>query len=293
MARKSTKRGPEKGRTPDQEDDSMRDIMQVLMGAYQAAEEKQGAVGLRDVETSIDDILWNAVVAGHPNRFDGMPETSAFARQVAQKLERGGFLPADARRHAPAMLAGCLRHLWDSQNLMYLAPEMAAGQAGTLRVLVEDIRVNWAPPDKAPWYALVEAVPRLVDDLLKFIDSLKWEEIYKHLDRRMDALASELKAILDKVQGAHPAALGACAAYVAGVVIMKNTFSPLDGSVPESIGERLTKVYNALDANNEGRLFGYLAKGFESVRNQQPDELARWQMEPAAGAKPQAPRKRR
>ncbi len=214
----------------------MRYIMQALMGAYQAAEAKTGAVAVRDVETGIDDILWNAVVAGYPNRFQDMPEASAFARQIAQKLERGGFLPAASMRHAPAMLAGFLRHLWDSQNLMYLAPEMAEGQAGALRVLIDDIRANWAPPDKSPWYARVEPVPRLVDDLLKFIDGLKWEEIYKHLDRRMDALASELKAILDKVQGAHPAALGACAAYVSGVVIMKNTFSPLDGSVPESIG---------------------------------------------------------
>jgi hypothetical protein len=293
MARKPARKEQERKdkRTPDKEDDSMRDILQALMGAYQAAEERHGAVALRDVETGIADILWNAVVAGHPNRFEDMPETSAFAGQLAQKLQRGGFLPAAAMPHAPAMLAGFLRHLWDSQNLMYLAPELAEGQAGALRVLVDDIRANWAPPDKAPWYALVRPVPRLVDDLLKFIDSLKWEEIYKHLDRRMDALASELKAILDKVQGAHPAALGACAAYVSGVVIVKNTFSPLDGSVPESIGERLTKVYNALDADNEGRFFGYLAKGFESVRNRQPDELARWRMEPETGAQP--PRKRR
>jgi hypothetical protein len=271
----------------------MRDIMGALMGAYQAAEEKYGGVVVRDVENGIDDIVWNAVVAGHPNRFQDMPETAAFARQVAQKLERGGFLPSAAMPYAPSMLAGFLRHLWDSQNLMYLAPEMAEGQAGAVRVLVDDIRVNWAPPDKTPWYAQVGPVPRLVDDLLKFIDGLKWEEVYKHLDRRMDALASELKAILDKVQSAHPAALGACTAYVGGVVIMKNTFSPWDGSVPESIGERLTKVYHALDANNEARLFGYLAKGFESVRNAQPDELARWRMEPGAGAQSKEPRKRR
>jgi len=293
MPRKTRKEQEESGHHAPDQDDSLRDIMQALMGAAQAAEEKYGAVAVRDVEKGIDDTLWNAVVAGHPTRFQDMPETSAFARQVAQKLERGGFVPAAAMPYAPAMLAGFLRHLWDSQNLMYLAPEMAQGQAGAMRVLVDDIQANWAPPGKAPWFAQVESVPRLVDDLLKFIDGLKWEEIYKHLDRRMDALATELNGILDKVKAAHPAALGPCTAYVSGVVIMKNTFSPLDGSVPESIGERLTKVYHALDANNEGRFFGYLAKGFERVRNAQPDELDRWRMEPDAAARSKAPRKRR
>jgi hypothetical protein len=289
MARKSTKanknRGGNESRPADPQDDSLRDIVNALRGAYQAVEEKYGAATVRHVEGGIDDILSNAVVMGYPNRFEDMREAAAFTQLIAEKLARSGFLPAAAMPHAPVMLAGLLRHLWDSQNLMYLAPEMAEGQAGTVRVLVDDIVANWAPPDGKPWYALVEPAPRLVDDVLTFIDKLKWEEIYKHLDVRMDGLAKDLKAMLDKVRASHPTALGACAAYVSGTVIVKNTFSPLDGSVPESIGERLTKVYHALDADNEARFWEYLVKGFERVRNRQPDELDRWRMEPA-GAPP-------
>jgi hypothetical protein len=290
-----------------QDDGSMRQLMEAVMGAQQGAEEAFGAAAVRDVVNSIDDILLNAVVTGHPNRFSDMPEAVAYARQVAQKLERGGFLTATARSTAPSMLAALLRYLWDTQNLNYLAPEMAEGQAGAARALVDDIQTNWSPPDGQPWYPLSEPAARLVDEVLAFIAGLGWEDVYKHLDPRMNALADQLKGILEQVRAQHPAALGACAAYVCGTVMLKNRFSPLDGSVPESIGERMTKVYHALDRDNESRYFAYLTKGFEAVRNRPLDELARWRLEadeprpvppPAklveiAQAKPRRARKRR
>jgi len=264
-----------------QDDGSMHEIMEAIMGAQLEAEEIYGAAAIRDVEAGIEDILWNAVVAGHPNRFEDIPESVAYSLQVARKLERRGFLPACAMPYAPSMLAAGLRHLWDSQNLNYLSPDFAEGQAGAVHALVEDIAANWAPPVSKSWYVLVEPVPRLIEEVLAFIHGLSWENIYKHLDSRMEVLSEQLKEILDKVNASHPTALAACAAYVSGVVMVKNTFSPLEGSVPESIGERMTKVFHALDADNESRYFSYLSKGFEKVANRAPDELARWRMESA------------
>lgn len=282
---------------PEGEDDgSMRQIMEGVMGAQQAVEEKYGRAAVRDVEADADDIAWNAVVMGHPNRFEDTPESVAFAGQVAQKLVQRGFLPVSAMEHAPTMLAGLLRHLWDSQNLNYLGQDAAESQAGAVLALLEDIRANWAPPDSKDWYSLVEPAPRLIDELLAFIDDLRWEDVYKHLDQRMDALVGQLNAMLAKVQGTHPAALGGCAAYVCGVVMAKNIFSPLDGSVPESIGKRLTRVYHELASGNESRFFTYLTKGFQKVANRPVDELARWRMdlEGSHGARKKggAPKKR-
>ena len=267
----------------EQDDGQMRAIMEALMGAQQAVAEEYGHVTVRDVEAGLDDILWNAVVMGHPNRFEDIPESVTFADQVALKLEHQGFIPASAKRFATPMLAGLLRHLWDSQNLMYLSPDMAEGQTAAMHALVEDIRANWSPPDGKAWYAIAEPAPRLVDEVLTFIEKLKWEEVYQHLNRQMDALAKSLKAILAKVQASYPDALGSCAAFVSGVVMTKNTFSPLDGSVPEDIGEQLTKVYHELEEDNESRFFGYLKEGFEKVAQRPPDELSRWRMEPEAG----------
>jgi CHAT domain-containing protein len=265
---------------PGMEDDGeMQQFMQALLGAQQAAAAEYGHATTRDEETDADDIAWNAVVMGHPNRFEDMPESVEFAALVARKFARMGDLPADAMQHAPAMLAGLLRFLWDKQVTTYLGMDAAETQAVAVGALLDDIRAHWSPPDHEAWYPLVASVPTRIDALLAFIEGLAWEEIYQHLDPRMDALAEELTALLAQVHEAHPEALPGCAAYVCGVLMAKNTFSPLDGSVPESIGERLTRVYHAVAGDNEAHFFAYLTKGFEQVASRPMDELARWRME--------------
>jgi len=267
-----------------QEDDgSMRDIMVAVMGAQQAAAEVYGRAAVRDVESDIEDIVWNAVVMGHPNRFADIPESVAFAQQVVRKLVAHAALPESTMQHAQVMVAGLLRYLWDTQNLNDFGEDFAAGQAGAVSALLEDIRANWVAPGDNAWYGLMEPVASAIDETLSFIAGLSWEDVYTHLDPRMDALAQDLKTRLQQVQTLHPAALAGCAAYVSGMVMAKNTFSPLDGSVPESIGERLTGVYHALAKDNEARFFAYLAKGFEEVAKRPQDELARWRMEPDDG----------
>jgi hypothetical protein len=87
-------------------------------------------------------------------------------------------------------------------------------------------------------------------------------------------------AVLESLAGTDVAA--AAAAYVTGVLAIKNRYSPLDGSVPEYKHEKLTDAVWALNGANEGRFMPYLIEGFESVRNAEPDELERWRLEHAA-----------
>jgi hypothetical protein len=266
---------------PGQEDDgSMDAIMEALMGAQQSAEDTYGRATVRDTETDANDVAWNAVVMGHPNRFEDIPESVRFAAIVARKFVQIGSLPSTSLPYAVPMLAGLLRYLWDSQNLNHLGRDAAEAQAGALLLMLDEIRTHWSPPGDAAPLATVAAVPAMVDELLAFLDGLDWQEIYKHLDERMDALSEKLEAMLAGLQEKHPSALAGCAAYVCGVVMEKNTFSPLDGSVPESIGERLTRVYHALARENPAHFFACLAKSHEALASRPQDELARWKMDP-------------
>jgi hypothetical protein len=261
------------------DDPEVQDIMDVLKSAYQAQAEVSGLAEPTDDNDSLESIAWNAVVMGHPNRFPDMPETASFARQVVDKLVEGGHLHHDARLYAVYMVAGLLRMLWDRQNLMYLDPEFARGQAGALEQMIEDLNQNWSPAENQPWFSDAEAFPKKVDDALAHIDAQTWDGVYQVLDPTMAEIQQEGIRILEDVGTAYPDALPGIAAYISGVVIVKNTFSPLDGSVPESIGERLTKVYHALDSDNEGRIYPYLMKGFQAVREKEENELDRWRRE--------------
>jgi hypothetical protein len=261
------------------DDPEVQDIMNVLRSAYEVQAAVSGRVEPQANANTVEAIAWNAVVMAHPNRFPDMPETTSFANLVVQQLSAGNFLRAGARPHAPCMVAGLLRFLWDSQNLMYLDPQVARGQAGTFQQMIEDVNRNWTSADKQIWFSHVSGFPAKVDQALAYIHAQTWENVYKVLDPTMAELEAEALQILDNVDAAYPDALPGVAAYVSGTVIVKNTFSPLDGSVPESVGERLTKVYHALDSNNESRFFPYLTRGFQAVREEQESDLSRWRRE--------------
>lgn len=266
----------EPGTHADRKD--MDDILKALSGIYAQQEAEMGKASVRE-EHGLKDITHNAVVVGYPNRFEDMPETMAYIHQLANKLIQQGYLEKTTTPYANNLLAAMLKHLWSTQNLMYLSPEMVQGQAGTLQVFIDDINKYWKAPGKTAWFQHVKNYPKQVDKALKYIDSLKWEEIYKHLDRTMDELFDLAVAQLKKVKKKHPEVLGLCNAYVAGVVMEKNTFSPLQGSVPESIGERLDDLYYKLSKDHEAMFFNYLTEGFKSVREKELNELERWKME--------------
>ena len=76
-----------------------------------------------------------------------------------------------------------------------------------------------------------------------------------------------------------PEALAGCYAWLLGSIVVRNTFSPLEGSVPELIGERMNKLASKLWMDGEGYLMHYLGEGFSMVRNAEFDELQRWKLD--------------
>ncbi len=61
-------------------DEVLDEVVKVMFATQQAEEEELGAVELRPREGSLEDIAWNAVVVGHPNRFEDVAEASQYGR---------------------------------------------------------------------------------------------------------------------------------------------------------------------------------------------------------------------
>src|SRR5262249_21202241 len=84
------------------------------------------------------------------------------------------------------------------------------------------------------------------------------------------------ETLLAKIAQATPQALAGAAAYLTGVVAVKNVFTPLEGQ--DDLHKHMTDVVNTLNDSNKGRFTPYVMKGFEAIRTREPDELARWRM---------------
>ena len=274
MADSKTPKG--KKNTPDPQ----LDAIAALLRGVQAQQAQENPTTLRNPERSVDDVAWNAVVLGHPNRFSDMPEVFSFAETIAVKLQKLNSIPQPAAPYAPVILSGLLNFLWRSQNLSYLDPQMAQGQAGTLRVAIATIAREWAPPDRQPWFATLAAFPRAVDAAMRKLESLTYENVYKHLDPEMNDLQALAVNALKVVKTNYGAATPAAMAWLLGTVIQKNVFSPLDGSVPEDYSDRLNKIYDNLERAAEDAFMPWLMDGFKAVREDGMDELQRWKMDP-------------
>lgn len=266
--------GGAKGITPEPDTDEAVNALQSIFGQLAA----ENPVELRTPEKSIEDVTWNAVVMGHGNRFDDMPQVYGVAGIVASKLEGLKAFPAKASQYAPVVLAGMLNFLWRSQNVAFLAPEVAEGQAGTLRVAVDDLKRNWAPPTAKPWFSKLAEFPASIDKALELIDAQTYEGVYKVLEPQMKQLQAQALETFKHVQTKHKDATSTAMAFLMGTVIQKNTFSPLDGSVPEHIGEQLTRIYYALERQAEGAFLPWLGEGFKAVRERPIEGVQRWKM---------------
>ena len=263
----------------EEPDEAVEALLDAMLASQAGAEEETGATRLRDTEKSLEDITWNAVVIGHPNRFEDVGDATRYAALLARKLVERGHLPEACEPHAAALLVGLLWFLWSSQNVTYLAPEMAEGQAGALRELIRDVAEHWSPPDGEPFYVLVRDFPEKVGEALAYLDGLPYESVHQGIKERLGGLGGEAKELLSRVGEQFPEALPSCTAFVTGTLAVRNTYSPLDGSVPEDMQKKLADAVWSLDLENEGRFYPYLMRGFEAVRAREPDELERWRLE--------------
>jgi hypothetical protein len=265
------------GPNPNQETDEMLDdFMDILQGSA-ADQERAGEIcQLRDLEETLEDIAWNAVVIGHPNRFEEPPEAATFCQELSQKLYQRKFLQPESQPYAATLLTGLLYHLWGMQDIAYLEPDLASGQTGTLIQAVKDLNEHWSPPEGQPWFEIIRDFPKQVDRALTLIESRSYDTVYDVLESQIKKLAKTAKSILKKIRKSYPQSLAGCSAYIQGVLILKNSFSPLDGSVPEDIGENLKEAYFDVSENAEEDFQEYLLPGFEHLRNYDLDNVDRW-----------------
>jgi hypothetical protein len=259
---------------PADETGVLETVMAIKLATEQAQEEELSPVVPRENEEGLNDILWNAVVAGHPNRFEDTIEASAYAGIVARKLVARGFVAQQAAPVAHPMLTGLLWWLWSSQNTSYLDPAMVEGQTGTLRVMLDDLAGSNPLEGSEPWRQELRSFAGDVDTVLSALEKVRWEQAYLEIPKRMTALQAQAEALLARIAEASPGALSGAAAYLTGVVAVKNVFTPLEGQ--DDMHKHMTAVVDALSGSNEGRFMQYLAKGFEAIRTREPDELARW-----------------
>lgn len=261
---------------PADESGVLNTVMAVKLAAEQAQEEELSPVVPRENEEGLNDILWNAVVAGHPNRFEDTIEASAYSGILTRKLVARGFVSQAAASVVHLMLTGLLWWLWSSQNTSYLDPAIVEGQTGMLGVMLNDLASSNPLEGTEPWRQELRSFADDVDTVLTDLEKVPWEHAYLEIPKRMMALQAQAEALLAKIAEAAPETLPAAAAYLTGIVAVKNIFTPLE--CQDDMHKHMTAVLDTLNVKNESRFMHYQAKGFEAIRTREPDELARWRI---------------
>jgi tetratricopeptide (TPR) repeat protein len=231
-----------------------------------------GAVARPD-ESSADDVLWNAVVASRDLQLEGMPERYDFARKIVDKLIGLNALTEAVADDATTAFAGLLNWLWRSQNQVSLAEEMIEGQRGVLGELLASLQQPWTDE---PWFKRLQKFETGMTEELASLEGLPYDDkLYPRIDEVIADILTNAEQVLEKA-AEDQEVLCRSTAWVLGSLIHHNTYSYLDGSVPESICDRLTRIQEELDSETEGKIYPWLERGFRSVREQVPDELIRW-----------------
>ncbi len=226
----------------------------------------------RTVVRSADDVAWNAVLARRDLQLEDIDEAVDLARRVTSELVDVGALDIEVPEDASVCLAGLLQWLWDAQNLVSLQPEIAVGQAGAVLQLVQLLA---APEeDWASWREQFRPLEDELERLLAEIDALPYDEtLYVHINALPDQVTTRAREAIASVADED---LSVAGTWVLGYLMARNTFSWMDGSVPEAIHDRLERARSDLATDAEGWFMPLLAEGFRAVREQVPDELDRW-----------------
>lgn len=222
------------------------------------------------------DVCWNAVVARRELGIDDMPGTFRFARQVVRRLIGVDGLSQASTPVADTAVAGLIQWLWDRQHATDLPLEVAEGQARTLGQLVESLGSHW-PPAPASWLDSARAFPKETVASLATLEGLPYDDrLYPRIDEVMQGISSLAWASVKRVRAEHPDRVPDATAWILGTLVEHNTYSWMDGSVPEDLSDRLLGIFAEIGRKGDELFFPWLMKGFKSVRERDVDELARW-----------------
>jgi hypothetical protein len=224
------------------------------------------------------DVAWNAALGRVQFNVEGVAEAVTLARRYRDEFVMTGALDIETPEDGVECIAGLLQWLWDSQNLVSLAPEIAEGHAGTLRELVRRL-ADLSPERWADWRRPAQQFEAELERRLGEIAALPYNDtLYSHINALPAQLENEVRAVVTAIDSTRPEDVPVVAAWMLGRLMTRNTFSWMDGSVPEDIYERLERVRFALAQDAEGWFMPLLMEGFAGVRNRPLDELARWQI---------------
>ena len=245
--------------------------------SLKAREIRRGTgLSFRDPEISEKDVLWNSILANRTSQFESMPEIFAFAKQVVRKLEAIGASFQVPVENSATFIVGFMKWLWDSQNVANLQTEMAEGQTGALSVCINSYRTNLSNLGIA-WFDKLAQFPIEMRELLNSLNDLPYDaNLYVRIDEIMQMIQNRAQSLLSEVATKDSAKLPDAAAWILGCLIRENTFSYLDGSVPEDICERLTRIHDDIDSDSEKYFYSWLERGFQSIREHVFDELEKW-----------------
>jgi hypothetical protein len=229
----------------------------------------------RSSETTAEDILWNAVMATRTKTFEDMPETFAYCGLVASKLAGQGVIGPDRVELASVMLSGLLKWQWDSQNTVAIEEEFIEGQTATACLALSSFEANWQA--SSPWMQVVADYGGKSSALLEATQYMPYDEaLYKAIQAAIDQIEGDGISRLEKAQKKYPERAPDAMLFLLGSLVKINTYSYIDGSVPEHICEKLNGVYNKLCGRALDVLAPWIKEAFEPVSKMPMDELRRW-----------------
>jgi len=265
------------GPQPDDNDDFMQGV-KALMDVQLAMEARdiragRGPVSRQD-ESSVENVLWNAVVASREYHLEDMREIYDFARKIVEKLTSLEAIPDGSVDEGTTAFAGLLNWIWRSQNQAQLGEEMIQGQSGVLNELVASLSQPW---QGTLWFERLLRFEAGMKEVLDSLEGLPYDDkLYPRIEEAMAEIRSGAKDTLEEARDQNPDFLCESTAWLLGCLIKNNTYSYTDGSVPEYIDKKLTDIHHHFSVGAEGNLYSWLDRGFKSVREAELDELSRW-----------------
>ena len=195
----------------------------------------------RAIVRTPEDVAWNAALGRVQFNVEGVAEAVSLARRYRDEFVITGALDVEAPEDAVECIAGLLQWLWDSQNLVSLAPEIAEGHAGTLLALVRRLS-DLSSERWADWREPAQPLEAELDRRLTEIDALPYDDtLYTHINALPAQLETQVRDVVTAITSVRPEHVPIVAAWMLGRLMTRNTFSWMDGSVPEDMYERLER----------------------------------------------------
>lgn len=229
----------------------------------------------RSDEASAEDILWNAVMATRTKSFEDMPETFSYCGLVARKLASHGAVSPDRVDLAAVMLAGLLKWQWDSQNTVAVEQEFVEGQTATAGLALASFQTHWQSGE--PWMEVVSGYDAKCTSSLQATENMPYDEkLYKAIQAAIDQIEADGLSRLEQVRKRFPERVPDAMLFLLGALVKINTYSYIDGSVPEHICEKLNGAYDKFSRDAFDALVPWIKEAFEPATKLPIDELRRW-----------------